>query len=24
MGKEVQPRFEFIMSRAQNVAEVDV
>ena len=24
MGKEVQPRFEFIMSRAQKVAEVDV
>jgi len=24
MGKDVQPRFEFIMSRAQNVAEVDV
>jgi DNA gyrase subunit B/topoisomerase-4 subunit B len=24
MGKDVQPRFEFIMSRAQNVTEVDV
>jgi DNA gyrase/topoisomerase IV subunit B len=24
MGKDVQPRFEFIMSRAPNVAEIDV